>query len=100
MAWKPKVTVAVVIEHDRKVLIVEERIMLFDQSADHQEPNESLQEAEILKESADESKPQYLITFSTGMRLCMALLPAPHLRRTRPRPLLGRTLNADLIRSI
>jgi hypothetical protein len=99
MAWKPTVTVAVVIEHDRKVLIVEERTMLFDQSADHLEPNESLQGAEILEESADEFKSQYLITFSTGMRLCMAL-PAPHLRRTRPRPLLGRTLNADLISSI
>ena len=86
MAWKPKVPVAVVIEHDRKVLIVEERTMLFDQPADHLEPNESLQRAEILKESADEFKPQYLITFSPGMRLCMAL-PAPHLRRTRPSPI-------------
>ena len=100
MAWKPKVTVAVVIEHCRKVLIVQERTMLFNQPADHLEPNESLQGAEILEESADEFKPQYLITFSTGMRLCMALLPAPHLRRTHPRPLLGRTLNANLMRSI
>jgi hypothetical protein len=48
--------------------------MLFDQPADHQEPNESLQGAEILKELADEFKLKYLITFSTGMRLCMALL--------------------------
>jgi len=99
MAWKPKVTVAVVIEHDCKVLIIAERTLLFDQPADHLEPKESVQGAEILKESADEFKPQYLITFSAGMRLCMAL-PATHLRRTRPHPLFGRTPNADFIRSI
>jgi hypothetical protein len=80
MAWKPKVTVAVVIEHDCKILLIEEHTMLFDQPTDHLEPNESLQRAEVLKESAYEFKPQ--------LRLCMAL-PTLHLRRKRPRPLLG-----------
>ncbi|BBJ24142.1 hypothetical protein W01_20690 [Candidatus Nitrotoga sp. AM1P] len=48
MAWEPKITVAIVIEHDCKVFLIEERTILFDQPADHLEPNESLQRAEVL----------------------------------------------------
>jgi hypothetical protein len=99
MAWKPKVTVAVVIEHDCKILLIEEHTMLFDQPTDHLEPNESLQRAEVLKESVYEFKPQYLVnifcwhTFVHGITYTS---PSP----AHPRSLLGQTLNADLIRSI
>ncbi|CAH1197237.1 hypothetical protein NTGBS_240005 [Candidatus Nitrotoga sp. BS] len=65
---------------------------MFNQPANHLEPNESLQAAVIRKgfeESAYEFKPQYLIGISTGVRLCIHHLYTHHAYRTRPRPLPG-----------
>ena len=67
MIWKPHVTVAAVIEHDGKFLLVEENTsqgLLFNQPAGHLEPNESLIAGvtrEVLEESARDFIPQYLI---------------------------------------
>ena len=65
--WKPNVTVAAVIEHDGKFLLVEEHTsqgLLFNQPAGHLEANESLLAAvarETLEESAYQFEPQHLL---------------------------------------
>jgi 8-oxo-dGTP pyrophosphatase MutT (NUDIX family) len=65
--WKPSVTVAAIIEHDRKYLLVEEETsdgIRFNQPAGHLDPGESLIEAvsrEALEETAHEFTPQALV---------------------------------------
>ena len=90
MVWKPKVTVAAVIEQDCKFLLIEVHPLLFNIPADHLKSNESLQEAVVRKESADEFKPQYLIgiflwhaTVHSTTYLCLAFAGRI------PRPLFG-----------
>ena len=67
MVWKPNVTVAAIIEQDRKFLLVEEHTaqgLLFNPPAGHLEANESLLAAvarETLEESAYEYEPQNLV---------------------------------------
>jgi 8-oxo-dGTP pyrophosphatase MutT (NUDIX family) len=67
MVWKPNVTVAAVIEHDGKFLLVEENTgdgVLFNQPAGHLEANESLLQGaarETLEETAHHFRPEYLI---------------------------------------
>ncbi|MDD2775908.1 MAG: NUDIX hydrolase [Gallionella sp.] len=67
MIWKPNATVAAVIEHDGKFLLVEEQTLQgvrFNQPAGHLEPNESLLAAtvrETLEETAYHFVPQHLI---------------------------------------
>jgi 8-oxo-dGTP pyrophosphatase MutT (NUDIX family) len=65
--WKPSVTVAAVIEHDGKFLLVEEETsdgIRFNQPAGHLDPNESLEQAvrrETLEEAAHDFTPTELI---------------------------------------
>ncbi len=65
--WKPSVTVAAIIEHDRKFLLVEEETsdgIRFNQPAGHLDPAESLIEAvsrEALEETAHEFVPDALV---------------------------------------
>jgi len=67
MIWKPNVTVAAVIEHDGKFLLVEENTsegVQFNQPAGHLESNESLLNAtirETLEETAYHFKPESLL---------------------------------------
>ena len=67
MVWKPNVTVAAVIAHDGKFLLVEEETaqgIRFNQPAGHLEADESLLAAvvrETLEESAYHFKPTHLI---------------------------------------
>jgi 8-oxo-dGTP pyrophosphatase MutT (NUDIX family) len=67
MIWKPNVTVAAVIEHEGKFLLVEEETALgarFNQPAGHLEADESLIAAvvrETLEESAYHFVPQHLL---------------------------------------
>ena len=67
MIWKPNVTVAAIIEQDKKFLLVEEHTtqgVRFNQPAGHLESNESLLAAvarEALEETAYEFEPQHLV---------------------------------------
>lgn len=67
MIWKPNVTVAAVIEHEGKFLLVEEETpqgLRYNQPAGHLEPDESLVAAvvrETLEESAYHFVPQHLL---------------------------------------
>jgi len=67
MVWKPDVTVAAVIERDRRFLLVEERIrgrLVLNQPAGHLEDGESLLDAvtrETLEETAWQFTPQSLL---------------------------------------
>ena len=67
MRWSPAVTVAAVIEHDRRFLLVEERPEgrpVINQPAGHLEPGESLIEAverEVLEETGRSFQPTALV---------------------------------------
>src|SRR5271154_2833096 len=67
MVWKPDVTVAALIERDRRFLLVEERIrgrLVLNQPAGHLEDGESLLDAgvrETLEETAWRFTPESLI---------------------------------------
>jgi len=73
--WRINVTVAAVIEHENKFLMIEEHTrdgILINQPAGHLEANESPYEAiirETLEETAYEFTPQYLL----GTYFCQAL---------------------------
>jgi NADH pyrophosphatase NudC (nudix superfamily) len=68
MVWKPHVTVAAIVEHQQKYLLVEENVGLstaFNQPAGHLEPGESLIEAvkrEVQEETAWQFEPESLVT--------------------------------------
>jgi len=70
--WKPNVTVAAIIQDDKRFLIVEEKSddhIVFNQPAGHLEKNETILEAvkrEVLEETAWDFKPEILI----GIYLC------------------------------
>lgn len=74
--------------------------MLFDQPADHLEPNKSLQRAEILKESAYEFKPPYLVNIFCWHAFCAWLYLHLTFAGRVLAHCLERRLNTDLIRSI
>lgn len=67
MVWKPHVTVAAVIEHNQRFLLVEEQTsdgLRFNQPAGHLEENEDLITAvkrEVREETAWQFEPAYLI---------------------------------------
>ncbi|MFO7277839.1 MAG: NUDIX hydrolase [Pseudomonadota bacterium] len=57
MPWKPEVTVAAIVEHEGRFLLVEERIrrrVVFNQPAGHVEENETLLEA-VVRETREET---------------------------------------------
>jgi 8-oxo-dGTP pyrophosphatase MutT (NUDIX family) len=65
--WKPSVTVAAVIERDKKFLFVEEKFsgrLVLNQPAGHLDPNESLEHAcvrEVMEETAHDFLPRQLV---------------------------------------
>ncbi len=67
MTWKPNVTVAAVIEHERRFLLVKEKIAgkhVYNQPAGHLEEGETLVEAvtrEVLEETACHFEPHALV---------------------------------------
>ncbi|BCX80991.1 phosphatase NudJ [Methylomarinovum caldicuralii] len=67
MVWKPNVTVAAVVEHDGRYLLVEEVIegrRVFNQPAGHLEPGESLPDAarrEVREETGWAFEPEALV---------------------------------------
>lgn len=67
MVWKPHVTVAAVVEQDKRFLLVEEALeglRVFNQPAGHLEENESLIDAiqrEVLEETARVFQPDALV---------------------------------------
>ena len=61
MIWKPRTTVAAVVEHNQQFLLVEEEIngkMTLNQPAGHLEPNESLIDA-VIRETQEETAWQF-----------------------------------------
>lgn len=71
MIWKPHATVAAIIEHDNKFLMVEELINgkhVFNQPAGHLEPDESLVDA-VIRETQEESAWQFVAEAVTGIYL-------------------------------
>jgi NADH pyrophosphatase NudC (nudix superfamily) len=68
MVWKPHVTVAAVIEQDRRFLLVEEETfngLQFNQPAGHLEESEDLIAAvkrEVLEETAWQFEPEYIVS--------------------------------------
>ena len=93
MVWKPSVTVAAVIERDRKFLFVEEKFdgrMVLNQPAGHLDPDESLERAivrEVMEETAHDFVPRQLVGVYrwfykpkdvTYLRFCFAGVPGKH----------------------
>jgi len=87
MVWKPHVTVAAVIEKDKKFLLVEEETssgLVFNQPAGHLEKGEDIICAvirEVYEETAWQFEPEYIIAiqlwrkkpdFPTFLRVCFA----------------------------
>ena len=71
MIWKPHATVAAIIEHDNKFLMVEELIhgeRVFNQPAGHLDPDESLIDA-VIRETREESAWQFVPEAVTGIYL-------------------------------
>lgn len=70
-AWRPEVTVAVVVEREGRFLVIEERVrgvLVVNQPAGHLDPGESLQDAAV-REALEES----------GWRVALTRLVAVHL---------------------
>lgn len=71
MIWKPHATVAAIIEHDNKFLMVEELIhgeRVFNQPAGHLDPDESLIDA-VIRETREESAWRFVPEAVTGIYL-------------------------------
>ena len=91
--WKPSVTVAAVIERERKFLFVEEKFdgrLVLNQPAGHLDPGESLEHAvvrEVMEETAHDFVPKQLVGVYrwfykpkdvTYLRFCFAGVPGRH----------------------
>jgi 8-oxo-dGTP pyrophosphatase MutT (NUDIX family) len=67
MTWRPDLTVAAIVEHDGRFLLVEERVRgaaVFNQPAGHVEDGESLLDAvvrEVFEETAWRFEPRHLL---------------------------------------
>jgi len=71
MIWKPHATVAAIIEHNNKFLMVEELIQgeaVFNQPAGHLEPDESIIDA-VIRETREETAWQFVPEAVTGIYL-------------------------------
>ncbi len=74
MVWKPHVTVAAIIEHEQRFLLVEETTpygVQFNQPAGHLEEHEDLIEAvqrEVLEETAWHFTPEFLVSVQLWRR--------------------------------
>ena len=71
MIWKPHATVAAIIEHNNKFLMVEELIQgeaVYNQPAGHLEPGESLIDA-VIRETQEETAWQFIPEAVTGVYL-------------------------------
>ncbi|PKM33529.1 MAG: NUDIX hydrolase, partial [Gammaproteobacteria bacterium HGW-Gammaproteobacteria-10] len=74
MVWKPHVTVAAIIENDRRFLLVEEETsngLAFNQPAGHLEKGEDLINAvkrEVNEETAWQFEPEYIVSVQLWRR--------------------------------
>lgn len=74
MVWKPHVTVAAIIENDRRFLLVEEETsngLAFNQPAGHLEKGEDLINAvkrEVIEETAWQFEPEYIVSVQLWRR--------------------------------
>ena len=71
MVWKPHTTVAAIIEHDNKFLMVEELVQgeqVINQPAGHLDPDESLIDA-VIRETHEETAWQFIPEAITGIYL-------------------------------
>lgn len=71
MIWKPHATVAAIIEHNNKFLMVEELIQgvaVFNQPAGHLEPDESIIDA-VIRETREETAWQFVPEAIIGIYL-------------------------------
>ena len=71
MVWKPHATVAAIIEHDNKFLMVEELVnneRVFNQPAGHLDPDESLIDA-VIRETLEETAWNFVPEAITGIYL-------------------------------
>lgn len=71
MTWKPHVTVAAIIEHDARFLMIEEISngeVVINQPAGHLEPNEGFSDA-VVRETLEESAWHFTPTEITGIYL-------------------------------
>lgn len=69
MGWNPEVTVAAVVSHDRKFLLVEELIgaeLVLNQPAGHLEPAETLIDA-VIRETREETAWRFTPRFLIGV---------------------------------
>jgi len=113
--WKPSVTVAAVIEHDGRFLLVEERTpegVVLNQPAGHLDPGESLQQAvvrEVLEETACHFTPSallgvYMSRFIRSARPDREAQDVTYLRfsfcGTVGAPLPGRALDEGILRTV
>ncbi|HEX2009318.1 MAG TPA: NUDIX hydrolase [Roseateles sp.] len=109
--WKPSVTVAAVIEHDGRYLLVEEETpegLMLNQPAGHLEPGETPEQGavrEVLEETARVFRPEALL----GLYLARFLRPASGEDVTFLRlaycgsadaPLPGRGLDRGIVRTL
>ncbi|NIP74386.1 MAG: NUDIX hydrolase [Gammaproteobacteria bacterium] len=107
MTWRPNVTVAAVIEHDDRFLMVEEAPegnAVYNQPAGHLEPGEGLIDAvvrEVLEETGRAFRPLFVIglyrwrnpkTDQTFLRVCFS-------GHCEPRAS-GRALDPDIVRTV
>jgi len=96
--WKPSVTVAAVIERDKKFLFVEEKFhgrLVLNQPAGHLDPDESLEHAvvrEVMEETAHDFVPKQLVGVYrwfykpkdvTYLRFCFAGVPGRHYKERK-----------------
>ncbi len=106
MHWRPRTTVAAVIEREGRFLLVEERVagrLVLNQPAGHLEEAESIEQAvirEVLEETAWQFSPQALVGVyrwrvppagDTYLRFCFSGTVTDH-RSERP-------LDADILRT-
>ena len=107
MSWNPHITVASVIEEDKKYLLVEEyvqELVVLNQPAGHLEENETILEAcarEVLEETAYKVKVDYLIGIyqereknspDMWLRFCF--------KCTVENEIIGRKLDKNIIRKV
>jgi 8-oxo-dGTP pyrophosphatase MutT (NUDIX family) len=102
--WKPNVTVAAIIEHDGRYLLVEESAeggTVFNQPAGHLDPGETLLQAvvrEVMEETAHAFTPTHLVGIYLAPGATTYLRFAFAGRVSGPLP--GRALDRGIVRAL
>lgn len=111
LRWKPSVTVAAIIEHDGRFLLVEEDTsdgLRLNNPAGHLEPGESLQQG-VMRETLEETARHFEPTALVGIYLARLQRPGTDADITYLRfaycgrvsePLPGRALDQGIVRTL